>query len=371
MGNVKLYDKTFKPFIPYEKIEQAIDALAERINADFADSEDAPVLLCVLNGSILFTAEMMKRLTFPCEVVSIKLSSYVGTETTGKVRQVMGMTGSVEGKRVIVVEDIVDSGNTIVDLDRILKEKGAREIRYCTMLLKPAAYDKDIKLDYVAMEIPDDFIVGFGLDYDELGRNSKDIYVLDKDITMKYYILFGPPGAGKGTQAGAMAERFNLCHLSTGDLLRGEMAAGTELGRQAKALIEKGELVPDEIVEGMIENKFSTVTGVKGFLLDGFPRTIAQAEALDKMLHKTKESVTGVISLMIPDELIKERISRRAAIEGRADDASDATIRNRIKTYHEKTEPLVEYYKNAGKYIEIDGVGSIEEVRERIFDRLK
>ena len=371
MGNVKLYDKTFKPFISYEKIEQAIDTVADRINADFADTKEAPVLLCVLNGSILFTAEMMKRLTFPCEVISIKLSSYYGTTSTGKVRQVMGMTGSVEGKTVIVVEDIVDSGNTIVDLDRILKEKGAREVRYCTMLLKPAAYNKDIKLDYVAMEIPDDFIVGFGLDYDELGRNSKDIYVLDKDITMKYYILFGPPGAGKGTHAGEMAARYNLCHLSTGELLRAEMAAGTELGRKAKSLIEKGELVPDEIVEGMIENKFATVTDVKGFLLDGFPRTIAQAQALDKMLGKTKESVTGVISLMIPDEMIRERIARRAAIEGRADDASEATIQNRIKTYHEKTEPLIDYYKDAGKYFEIDGVGTIEEVRDRIFDLLK
>ena len=179
MGNVKLYDKSFKPFIPYEKIEKAIDTVAAQLNRDFMESGEIPVLLCVLNGSILFTAELMKRVTFPCEVISIKLSSYYGTTSSGKVREVMGMTGSVEGKTVIVVEDIVDTGTTIVDLDRILHEKGAKEIRYCTMLLKPGAYNKDIKLDYVAMEIPDDFIVGFGLDYDELGRNYKDIYVLD------------------------------------------------------------------------------------------------------------------------------------------------------------------------------------------------
>lgn len=366
MGNVKLYDKSFKPFIPYEKIEKAIDTVAAQLNRDFMESGEIPVLLCVLNGSILFTAELMKRVTFPCEVISIKLSSYYGTTSTGKVREVMGMTGSVEGKTVIVVEDIVDTGTTIVDLDRILHEKGAKEIRYCTMLLKPGAYNKDIKLEYVAMEIPDDFIVGFGLDYDELGRNSKDIYVLDKDITMKYFILFGPPGAGKGTQASAMVEKGNLCHISTGDLLRGEMAKGSELGLKAKALIENGALVPDEIVEGMIENKFDTVKGVDGFLLDGFPRTIAQAEALDRMLGKTKQAVTAVVSLMIPDETIKERILHRAAIEGRADDASEATIQNRIKTYHEKTEPLVDYYKKAGKYFEINGLGTIEEVRERI-----
>jgi adenylate kinase len=183
---------------------------------------------------------------------------------------------------------------------------------------------------------------------------------------MKYYILFGPPGAGKGTQASAMVQKYNLCHLSTGELLRSEIAAGTPLGLQAKALIEAGALVPDEVVEGMIEAKFKGTAGVDGFLLDGFPRTIAQAEALDRMLGKTKQAVTAVVSLMIPDETIKERILHRAAIEGRADDASEATIQNRIKTYHEKTEPLVDYYKKAGKYFEIDGLGTIEEVRERI-----
>jgi len=277
---------------------------------------------------------------------------------------VIGMTGSVKDKRVIIVEDIIDSGRTIANLDKIMLANGAKETKICTMLFKPGCYTLDKKIDYVGMEIPDDFIVGFGLDYDGLGRNIKDIYVLDDN--MKYYILFGPPGAGKGTQAASMAERFNLCHISTGDLLRGEMASGSELGLKAKALIEAGELVPDEIVEGMIENKFDSVKGYSGFLLDGFPRTTAQAEALDKMLAKRDTKVSGVVSLMIPDEMIKERIKHRAAIEGRADDASDATISNRIKTYHEKTEPLVEYYKNSGAYNEIDGTGTIEEVRDRI-----
>ena len=184
---------------------------------------------------------------------------------------------------------------------------------------------------------------------------------------MKYFILFGPPGAGKGTQATAMVEKYNLRHISTGELLRKEIAAGSELGLKAKSLIDAGALVPDEIVEGMIESEFRTVKGVNGFLLDGFPRTAAQAEALDKMLSKTSEEVTSVVSIMIPDEMIRERIKHRASIEGRADDASDETITNRIKTYHGKTEPLVEYYKKKGKYSEIDGTGTIEEVREKIF----
>ena len=187
---------------------------------------------------------------------------------------------------------------------------------------------------------------------------------------MKYYILFGPPGAGKGTQATAMVERYNLRHLSTGELLRKEIAEGTELGLRAKSLIDAGSLVPDEVVEGMIDNAFKTTEGVGGFLLDGFPRTIAQAEALDKMLAASGEEVTSVISIMIPDEMIKERIRHRAAIEGRADDASDETVNNRIRTYHEKTEPLVDFYRKAGKYVEIDGTGTIEEVRGTIFNAM-
>ena len=185
---------------------------------------------------------------------------------------------------------------------------------------------------------------------------------------MKYYILFGPPGAGKGTQATSLRENFHLCHLSTGELLRGEIAAGTPLGLQAKSLIDAGNLVPDEVVEGMIEARFLSAEGVDGFLLDGFPRTIAQAEALDAMLAKTGEAVTAVVSIMIPDAMIHERIAHRATIEGRADDARPEVVENRIRTYHDKTEPLVDFYKEAEKYNEIDGVGTIEEVRSRIFD---
>lgn len=180
MDKVKLYDKTFKTFIPYDRLKKAIDEVADKINADFSGCEDIPVLLCVLNGSIMFTSELMKRLTFNCQIVSTKLTSYEGTNTTGKVKQAMGLTADIKGRRVIIVEDIVDSGNTIVELKRILQEKEVAESRICTLLLKPEAYKKDVKIDYVAMEIPNDFIVGFGLDYDELGRNLRDIYVLEQ-----------------------------------------------------------------------------------------------------------------------------------------------------------------------------------------------
>ena len=163
---------------------------------------------------------------------------------------------------------------------------------------------------------------------------------------MKYYILFGPPGAGKGTQAGAMVENYHLCHLSTGELLRSEIAAGTPLGLQA--------------------TQFDTVKGVEGFLLDGFPRTVAQAEALEGILAARGEVLTGVVSLMIPDEMVHERIAHRAQIEGRADDARPEIVDNRIRTYHEKTEPLIAFYRKIGKYHEIDGAGTVDEVRERI-----
>ena len=180
MEKITLKDKTFKTFIPYSKISEAIDEVAEKINADFKDCNDIPVLLCVLNGSIMFMGELMKRLDFNCQTVSIKLTSYEGTSTTGKVKQALGLTSDIAGRRVIIVEDIVDTGNTIVELKKILADAGASESYVCTLLLKPDAYKHDITIDYVAMEIPNDFIVGFGLDYDELGRNHKDIYVLDK-----------------------------------------------------------------------------------------------------------------------------------------------------------------------------------------------
>lgn len=180
MDKIILKDKTFVPFIPNEKIEKCIDSVAAELNRDFEGCDDIPVILCVLNGAIVFTGSLMKRLTFPCELVSIKLSSYVGTKSTGTVLNVMGLTGDVRGRRVIITEDIVDTGNTVVALKEMLLDKGARDVRICTMLMKPDVYKKSEKLDYVGMQIPDAFIVGYGLDYDELGRNNPDIYVIEK-----------------------------------------------------------------------------------------------------------------------------------------------------------------------------------------------
>lgn len=187
---------------------------------------------------------------------------------------------------------------------------------------------------------------------------------------MRYYILFGPPGAGKGTQAKLMVEKYNFHHVSTGDLLRQEIAKGTELGKIAKSLIDNGNFVDDSIVEQMIENEIVNNPDVKGFIFDGFPRTVAQAEVLEKMLQKRSQEVTKVLSIIISDNMVFERIQHRANIEGRKDDANAEIIQNRINTYHKKTEPLIQFYKNLGKYNEICGEGTIEEIFEKISSML-
>ena len=176
---ITLHDKSFKPYMTYEQIIADIDSLAEKINRDFRGCKEPPIIVCVLNGAMMFTSELMQRLDFDCELVSVKLSSYSGTNSTGTIRTDMNLTKSIAGREVIVCEDIVDTGNTVVYLRKLMKEQGAKSVKICCMLLKPEMYSKDVKLDYVAKEIPNDFIVGFGLDYNELGRNYKDIYVIE------------------------------------------------------------------------------------------------------------------------------------------------------------------------------------------------
>ena len=180
-NKITLHDKTFKLYIPNDQIEKAIDDMARRLNKDYASAtdQDPVILLCTLNGAIIFAAELLKRVHFPLMLKACKLSSYEGTNSTGVVKTEVPLPKNLEGRRVIIVEDIVDTGNTIVALTQQLRERNVGDARVCTLLLKKDVYKKDVKLDYVAMEIPNRFIVGFGLDYDELGRNIKDIYVLD------------------------------------------------------------------------------------------------------------------------------------------------------------------------------------------------
>ena len=180
-------------------------------------------------------------------------------------------------------------------------------------------------------------------------------------------IMLGAPGAGKGTQAKKIAEKYSIPHISTGDIFRANIKNGTELGMKAKTYMDQGLLVPDELVVDLVVDRLAQDDCANGCVLDGFPRTLPQAEALDQIIAKTGESVTATVSIMIPDAMIMERIKGRALKEGRADDASEDIINNRIETYHNQTEPLIEYYTKAEKYHEIDGIGTIEEVRDRIF----
>ncbi len=179
-------------------------------------------------------------------------------------------------------------------------------------------------------------------------------------------ILFGPPGAGKGTQAEFLIENFKLIHLSTGDLLRGEIAAGTELGLKAKSIMDKGELVSDDIVIGMIKNKFAENTNAKGFIFDGFPRTVAQAEALDTLLNNNKTPVSAMLSLEVEKNELVNRLLNRGKTSGRSDDQDQTIIENRITEYNNKTLPLKNYYAAQNKHIGIHGMGTINEIASRL-----
>jgi len=185
---------------------------------------------------------------------------------------------------------------------------------------------------------------------------------------MIHLILFGPPGAGKGTQAQTLVEHFNFMHLSTGELLRAEIAAQSELGLEAKRFIDAGELVPDETVIGIISNMLHQICTVPGVIYDGFPRTVEQAKELDKMLTSCKEGITALLSLEVPHDELMRRLRIRGESSGRTDDADIATIENRITVYEEKTQPLINYYKELGKFHAILGTGTIEEISERLIN---
>lgn len=178
MDRIKLHDKEFRLFIPNKKIEEAIEKVADRLNKDYTD-DDTPIFLSVLNGAFMFSASLMQKLNFNSELSFVKITSYCGTQSSGCTKELIGLGSSVKDRKVIIVEDIVDTGNTLTHLHRILKEKGAADIRICTLFLKPDSYKGDIPIDYPAMEIGNEFIVGFGLDYDQLGRQYKDIYIID------------------------------------------------------------------------------------------------------------------------------------------------------------------------------------------------
>ena len=183
-------------------------------------------------------------------------------------------------------------------------------------------------------------------------------------------ILFGPPGSGKGTQAETLAEKYNLVHISTGDLFRYEIGNNTPLGLKAKSYMDKGNLVPDEVTIGMLENKVNDNPTAAGFIYDGFPRTIPQCEALDSLLRKKNQDVTSLISLSVEDDEIVKRLLLRGKDSGRPDDANEKVIRKRIAVYNEETAPVYQFYKGQGIAETISGKGTIEEIFASLSDVL-
>lgn len=173
---IKLHDKHFVPFISAQEIDFAIATMAAQVEADFAD--ETPVFVGVLNGAFMVVSDFMKHYKSPCEVSFIKMASYEGTASTNEVKQLIGINQDLSGRTVIVIEDIVDTGNTVEELKVLFKNKGVKHFKIATLFFKPEAYKKDIKLDYIGIRIPNKFIVGFGLDYDGLGRNLPEVYQL-------------------------------------------------------------------------------------------------------------------------------------------------------------------------------------------------
>ena len=176
MSIVKIKDKTFRTFIPEDQIAERVKAVAERINKDLADKN--PLFLAVLNGSFIFAADLMRYITIPCEISFVKLASYQGTTSTGVIKEVIGLNEELAGRTVVILEDMVDSGFTIKRMIETLGTRGPESVHVCTVLLKPGKLQVPLNVEYVAMEIPNDFIVGYGLDYDQQGRNLRDIYTL-------------------------------------------------------------------------------------------------------------------------------------------------------------------------------------------------
>ncbi len=174
MDNIKIHDKYFEPFILFDKIESAVTKIADNINKDIKGK--TPIFFVILNGSFMFAGDLLKKITLPCEVSFVKLASYVGTKSTENVRQLIGFDEDINGRTIIIIEDIIDSGITMENVLNQLESMGAADVRIATLLFKPEAFRKSYKIDYVGLEIPNDFIVGYGLDYDSQGRNLKDIY---------------------------------------------------------------------------------------------------------------------------------------------------------------------------------------------------
>lgn len=361
---IKLHDLYFKPFISEQEINSIVENMVNEIANDLGD--EIPVFVGILNGSFMFVSDFVKRYPKPCEVTFIKLASYEGLKSSDDIQRLIGITQDLTDRTVVILEDIIDSGKTLAEVYRIFKNENVKELKIATLFFKPEAYKKDFKLHYIGKEIPNKFIVGYGLDYDNLGRDYPEVYQLKTTQHMTNIVLFGPPGAGKGTQANFLKEKYNLVHISTGDVFRFNIKNETALGMLAKSYMDKGELVPDKVTIDMLNAEVEKNADANGFIFDGFPRTNAQAAALDKLMDSKDSQINAMIALEVDDEVLVQRLLERGKTSGRADDANESVIRNRLKVYYDETAVVADFYSTQDKYITVDGVGSIEEVTERL-----
>jgi adenylate kinase len=360
---LKLHDKQFIPFLSEVEIQAAVKKIAGEIAADYKDR--VPIFVGVLNGAFVFTADFLRYYPHPCEVSFVKLSSYRGLTSTGIVETLLDVPDNIEGRSVIILEDIIDTGRTLQELVHIFSKTNVKDFKIASLFYKPTQYNGEYTIDYIGMEIPDKFIVGYGLDYKEQGRNIKGIYQLNQH-QMINIVLFGKPGAGKGTQADFLKEKYNLKHISTGDVFRENIEKETNLGQLAKSYMDKGDLVPDEVTIKMLQDEVDQNAEASGFIFDGFPRTAAQAEALDNFLETKNMQIDVTIALEADDEILIERIVQRGKESSRSDDQNIDKIRNRFEEYNEKTAPLKAYYKAQGKFHSVNGVGEVAEITKRL-----
>ena len=365
---IKLHDKYFKPFISAKEIDNAVSKMVQNLAKDL--DNEIPVFVGVLNGSFMVVSDFVKKYPKPCEVTFIKLASYEGVKSSEDIQRLIGLTQDLRGRTVVILEDIIDTGNTLNEIHRIFKNEGVKQLLIASLFYKPEAYKKDFKINYIGIKIPNKFIVGYGLDYNGLGRDLPEVYQIKTTQHMTNLVLFGPPGAGKGTQANFLKERYNLVHISTGDVFRFNIKNKTALGTLAKSFIDKGALVPDQVTIDMLNAEVEKNAGANGFIFDGFPRTNAQAEALDKLMNTKDSQINAMIALEVEDEVLVERLLERGKSSGRADDADEAIIRNRIKEYYSKTAILKNYYSKQNKYHGVNGFGSVEAITERLCEAI-
>ncbi len=375
---IQVLDKTFETFITREELAKEVKSLATQLNEDYKNEE--VVFIAVLNGSFMFASDLMKEVDLVSEITFIKMSSYHGTESTGRVDELIGLNNDLSGKHVVIVEDIIDSGLTMNKIISLLEMEDPKSVKICSLLYKPEAFKGEHKPDYIGFSIPNAFVVGYGLDYDEKGRNLDAIYQireeggtafdkaeLENKDKMLNVVLFGPPGAGKGTQSQRLVEKYGLIHLSTGDIFRKNIKGETKLGVLAKSYMDKGQLVPDEVTINLLKSEVLKHENPKGFIFDGFPRTNTQAEALDEFLAGIDSSIAQMISLDVEEGELKKRLANRAKESGRVDDANPEVIQKRINVYRAETAPVKEFYASQNKWMKIDGLGSIEDITNRLF----